>query len=126
MAVPTDRRYLQTHEWFKLDGNLVTIGITKFAADELSDIVHVELPAVGTSIRAGSSFGEIDSVKAASELYSAISGTVQEVNGALADDPALVNRDAFGQAWMIKVQCPDPAPLQKLMDGAAYDQMTAG
>lgn len=126
MGVPNDRRYLQTHEWFKVEGNLVTIGITKFAADELSDIVHVELPAVGTTVKAGASFGEIESVKAASELYSAISGTVKEVNRKLADEPALVNTDSFDAAWMVRVECPDPSPLQKLMDGPAYDRMTAG
>jgi glycine cleavage system H protein len=126
MPVPNDRRYLQTHEWFKVDGQTVTIGITKFAADELTDIVHVELPAVGTQIKAGASFSEIESVKAASELYSAISGKVTEVNERLTDEPALVNSDSFNAAWMIKVACPDPSPLNKLMDGPAYDRMTQG
>jgi glycine cleavage system H protein len=126
MPVPNDRRYLQTHEWFKVDGNLVTIGITKFAADELTDIVHVELPAVGATIKAGASFGEIESTKAASELYSAIAGTVKEVNKKLADEPTLVNSDSFAGGWMLKVDCRDTSPLSKLMDGPAYDKMTAG
>ena len=126
MPVPNDRRYLQTHEWFKVEGNLVTIGITKFAADELTDIVHVELPAVGAQVKAGASFGEIESVKAASELYSAVSGVVKEVNQRLDSEPSLVNSDSFNAAWMIKVDCRDTSPLSKLMDGPAYDTMTAG
>lgn len=126
MSVPNDRRYLQTHEWFKAEGNLVTIGITKFAADELTDITYVQLPAVGKTIEAGQSFGEIESVKATSELYSAISGVVREVNKRLEGEPGLVNSHAFSDGWMIKVDCPDTSPLQKLMDAAAYERMTAG
>ncbi len=123
MPVPNDRRYSQTHEWFKLDGNVVTIGISQFAADELTDITYVDLPAAGSAVEGGSHFGEIESVKATSEMYTAVSGTVQALNERLADEPELINEDAFGDGWMIKVECADPSPLDKLMDGPAYDKM---
>jgi glycine cleavage system H protein len=123
MAVPNDRKYSKTHEWFKADGSVVTIGITKFAADELTDVTYVDLPAVGTQIQAGSRFGEIESVKATSELLTAVSGTVKEVNTRLADAPELVNNDSFGEGWMLKVECPDTGPLATLLDGPAYDKL---
>src|SRR6185436_11091511 len=107
MSAPKDLRYLQTHEWHRLEGDTVTIGITQFAADELTDITFVDLPKVGTKVEANKRFGEIESVKATSDLYSGISGTVTEVNSALSDNPGLVNRDPYGQAWMIKVKMSD-------------------
>jgi glycine cleavage system H protein len=125
MAVRQDCRYTQTHEWFHVDGDTVTIGITQFAADELTDITYVELPEVGSRIKAGSSFGEIESVKATSELYSAVGGTVKEVNARLADEPELVNNDPQGDGWMVKVQTDDLGPLEKLMTAAAYEKMIA-
>jgi glycine cleavage system H protein len=125
MAVPKDRKYAQTHEWFKLDGNVVTIGITQFAADELTDITYVALPPVGKQIKGGGSFGEIESVKASSDLYTAISGAVREVNKRLDAEPELVNNDPFEAGWMVKVECADTSPLDKLMDAAAYDKMIA-
>ncbi|MBN2446624.1 MAG: glycine cleavage system protein GcvH [Phycisphaerae bacterium] len=125
MAVPSDCRFTQTHEWLKVDGNTVTIGITQFAADELTDITFVEMPEVGTMIELGQSVGEIESVKATSELYAAVSGKVVEINARLADAPELVNSDPFGDGWMLKVECSDLAPLEKLMDAAAYEKMIA-
>jgi len=125
MAVPNDRKYSQTHEWFKVDGDVVTIGITQFAADELTDITFVDLPAVGTHVEGGQHFGEIESVKATSELYCAISGEVVEVNQRLTDEPGLVNTDPLGAGWMIKVRAADLSPLQKLLDGPAYEKMIA-
>jgi glycine cleavage system H protein len=125
MAVPNDRKFLDSHEWFKADGNTVTVGISSFAADELTDVTYVELPEVGTQVEAGSPFGEIESVKATSELFSAVTGKVVEVNGRLADEPELVNNDAFGDGWMIKVECTDLSGLEKLKDGPAYDAMIA-
>ncbi len=123
MPVPNDRKYSQTHEWFKAEGNLVTIGISQFAADELTDITYVELPAAGAQIQGGKNFGEVESVKATSELFTAISGTVRSVNPRLAGEPELLNHDPFGEGWMIKVECPDLSPLAKLLDGPAYDKM---
>ena len=126
MAVPADRKYLQTHEWFKVDGKVVTIGITQFAADELTDVTYVQVPAVGSKVEAGKMFGEVESVKATSDLYSAVSGTVKEVNSRLENEPELVNNDPFEAGWMVKIECGDLSPLDKLLDGPAYDQMTAG
>lgn len=126
MPVPNDRKYSKSHEWFKAEGSIVTIGITKFAADELTDITYVELPPVGKEIKAGASFGEVESVKATSDLYSAVSGVVTEVNGRLANEPELVNNDSFGAGWMIKVKCSDLSPLNDLMDGPTYEKTVAG
>lgn len=125
MGVPQDRKYLETHEWHFVDGNTVTIGITQFAADQLSDITYVELPAVGDEIKAESVFGEIESVKATSELYSAVTGKVLEINAALEDAPDLVNSDPFGEGWMIKVAAADLAGVEKLLPAADYDKIAA-
>jgi glycine cleavage system H protein len=120
---PADRKYTKSHEWFKVSSNVVTIGITQFAADELTDITFVDLPKPGTQIAGGKDFGEIESVKATSGLYSAIGGEVIETNAALADEPGLVNSDPFEKGWMIKVKAPDLKPLDGLMDAAAYNAM---
>ena len=122
---PKDCRYSKTHEWFKIDGNLVTIGITRFAADELTDITFVDLPPVGTTITAGKRFGEIESVKATSDLVTSVSGQVIETNPRLANEPELVNNDSFGEGWMIEVRATDPSSLNSLMDADAYDRMLA-
>lgn len=121
MAVPEDRKYSQTHEWFKLDGDIVTIGITQFAADELTDITFVDLPKAGATIEGGTHFGEVESVKATGELYTAVSGEVVESNAKLVDEPGLLNTDPFGEGWLIRVRCTDPSPLEKMLDGSAYD-----
>jgi len=120
MSAPTDRRYLETHEWHQAAGDTVTIGITQFAADELTDITFVQLPKVGTKLEANKRFGEIESVKATSDLYTGVSGTVSEVNSALSDNPGLVNKDPYGQAWMIKVKMSDPKQLDKLLPVEEY------
>jgi len=122
---PTDRKYSKTQEWFKADGDIVTIGITQYAADALTDITFVDLPETGTTIKAASTFGEIESVKATSDLYSAVGGEIVEINGALADQPELVNNDAFGEGWMVKVRVADMSPLDGLMDAAAYEKMVS-
>ncbi len=124
MPVPTDRKYLESHEWHKLDGDTVTIGITQFAADELTDVTYVQLPKVGDSVTAGQPFGEIESVKATSDLYAGVSGEVIAVNDALDADPGLVNRDPHGDGWMIKVRIKDPAELDKLLSQADYLKTT--
>jgi glycine cleavage system H protein len=120
MSAPTDRKYLETHEWHQAVGDTVTIGITQFAADELTDITFVQLPKVGTKLEANKRFGEIESVKASSDLYSGVSGTVTEVNSTLSDNPGLVNKDPYGQAWMIKVKMSDPKQLNKLLPVEEY------
>lgn len=125
MAVPADRKYAQTHEWFKVEGQAVTIGISQFAADELTDITFVELPEVGSDVAPGSSIGEIESVKATSELYTAVGGKVTAVNDALAEEPERLNNDPFESGWMVKLEVSDLSPLEKLMDSATYDKMIA-
>jgi len=120
MPAPTDRRYLQTHEWHKIDGGTVTLGITQFAADELTDITFIDLPKPGAKIRANQRFGEIESVKATSDLYSGVSGTVTEINPALQNEPGLINRDPYGQGWMIKLKADNPADLNKLLSSEDY------
>ena len=120
MAVPSDRRFLQTHEWHKLDGDTVTIGITQFAADELTDVTYVALPKVGDQVSANQRFGEIESVKATSDLYSGLSGTVSAVNEQLTSNPGLVNSDPFNAGWMIKVKATNPAEVNNLLSSEDY------
>jgi glycine cleavage system H protein len=119
-TAPSDRRYLQTHEWHKLDGDIVTIGITQIAADELTDITYVGLPKVGAKVEANGRMGDIESVKATSDLYSGVSGTVTEVNGELTTNPGLVNTDPYDKAWMIRVKASDPSEFEKLLSLEAY------
>lgn len=118
MNVPTDRKYLVSHEWHLPKGELVEIGITQFAADELTDITYVKLPKVGTRISKDAAWGEIESVKATSDLYSGVSGEVVEVNPLLQNDPGKVNTDPYGEGWMIRVR--PTATSEKLLDAAAY------
>src|ERR1700744_2305065 len=120
MPVPTDRRYLETHEWHKRDGNVIIIGITHYAADELTDITFVDLPKVGTKVEANKRFGEIESVKATSDLYSGVSGEVTAVNGELTNNPGLVNKDSYKAGWMIKVKVTDPSQVTKLLSQEQY------
>ena len=124
MPVPSDRKYLKSHEWFLPDGDSVTVGITQFAADELTDITYVDLPEIGTSVTAGESFGEVESVKATSDLMSGVTGEVVEVNADLANDPSLVNSDPHEAGWMIRVKLADPAEMDKLLGDAQYLQQT--
>jgi len=123
---PDDLRYSKEHEWVRVDGSTATIGITSFAADELGDIVFVELPESGASLSQFATFGVVESVKAVSDLYAPISGTVSEVNAALRDQPELLNTDAFGAGWIARVELADPTELDALMDAAAYAELTAG
>jgi len=122
VAVPTDRKYLPSHEWHKLDGDICTLGITKFAADELTDITYVSLPSVGKELTAGKPFGEIESVKATSDLYTGVSGVVTEVNAKLGDAPELVNNDPFNGGWMLKVRIRDRTQHDKLLSAADYEK----
>ena len=122
MSIPSDRKYLPTHEWHKLDGDVVIIGITQFAADELTDITYVALPKVGDKVTANQRFGEIESVKATSDLYSGVSGTVSEINHELAASPGLVNNDPFEAGWMIKITASNPGELDKLLSAGDYQK----
>lgn len=120
MKVPPDRRYAETHEWFLLDDTIVTMGISQYAADELTDITYVELPEVGTRVTVGDVIGEVESVKATSEIFTAVSGSVVAVNTALIDHPELVNDDAFEEGWIVKIKADTPDPLSALMTGKEY------
>ncbi len=124
MQAPTDYRYLETHEWHKAEGDTVTIGITHFAADELTDITFVALPKVGAKVEANKRFGEIESVKASSDLYTGVSGTVVAVNDALNNNPGLVNKEPYQGGWMIKVKVTDPGQVAKLMSSEDYLKKT--
>ena len=123
---PDDLRYSKEHEWVRVDGDRATIGITSFAADELGDIVFVEVPAVGAQLSQFGSFGVVESVKAVSDLYAPISGTVTEVNGALAEQPELLNTDPYGAGWIASVTLADAAELEQLLDSGAYAELTSG
>jgi len=125
VGVPSDRRYLASHEWHKLEGDICTIGITQFAAEELTDITYVSLPEAGREVAAGSSFGEVESVKATSELMSGVTGVVTEVNEKLGDAPELVNESPFDEGWMVRVKVSDPSEHAKLMTAEDYDKQTS-
>ena len=125
MSYPDDLRYSKEHEWVRVDGSRATVGITSFATDELGDIVFVELPEVGASLAQFGTFGVVESVKAVSDLYSPVSGTVVEVNEALRDAPELLNSDPFGEGWIARVELGDASELEALMDADAYAAETA-
>ena len=120
MKVPTDRKYSETHEWYLIDNGLVTIGITQYAADELTDITYVELPEVGATVAVGDAIGEVESVKATSEVLTAVSGEVVEINSALEEHPELLNEDAFEEGWLIKIRAESTEPLTALLDAKEY------
>jgi glycine cleavage system H protein len=119
-GVPDDLRYSQEHEWLRVDGDTARIGITDYAQDELGDIVYVELPKAGTKVSFMGKFGEIESVKVASEVYSPATGEIVEVNAALADAPELVNKDPYGEGWLVAIRLADVGELDKLLDAAGY------
>ena len=123
-TTPNDRKYLESHEWHLIAGDTVTIGITQFAADELTDITYVNLPKVGAKVTANKPFGEIESVKATSDLYSGVTGTVTEVNTQLNNEPGTVNRDPYAAGWMIKVKLANPAEPTQLLSLEDYLKKT--
>jgi glycine cleavage system H protein len=122
---PADLRYTKDHEWVKVDGDVATIGVTDFAANQLGDVVFVDLPTAGKAVEQFATFGVVESVKAVSDLYAPVSGDVVEVNPALAGNPELVNSDPFGNGWMIRVRVADLAQIDGLLDAAAYDRLTS-
>lgn len=123
--VPADLRYTKDHEWVQVEGDTATIGVTDFAAQQLGDVVFVDLPAVGRSLDQFASFGVVESVKAVSDLYAPLSGEVVETNPNLAGTPELVNSDPFGDGWMIRVRVADAEQVAGLLDAAAYEQLIA-
>jgi glycine cleavage system H protein len=118
---PEELRYTREHEWAAIEeGGLVRIGITDFAQDALGDVVYVDVPATGTEVRAGETFGEVESTKSVSDLFSPVSGRITERNEALEKSPELVNQDPYGEGWMIVVEMGDPSEVDDLLDAAAY------
>ena len=118
-------KYATSHEWAAQDGDIVTVGITQYAVDQLTDVTHLQLPKVGAAVHAGSPFGEIESVKAVFDLNAPVSGTVVEVNVPLASDPAPINADCYGAGWLIRVQLAPGAGTAHLADKAKYDEQLA-
>jgi glycine cleavage system H protein len=125
MASPDDRRYSKEHEWLKIDGDTATIGITDYAQDQLGDVVYVDLPEPGTAITQSEKMGEIESVKAVSDLFTPASGEVLEVNQRVVEKPELVNSDPHGEGWLIRIKLGDAPEQDKLLSAADYDALTA-
>ncbi|MBI5561374.1 MAG: glycine cleavage system protein GcvH [Deltaproteobacteria bacterium] len=120
MEFPKDLKYTKEHEWVKLDGNVATVGITDYAQDSLGDVVYVELPQEGGTVTKNEPFGVVESVKAVSDLYSPVSGSVTEVNDAIIDNPEAINEDPYGDAWMIRVEVAGADELDDLMNADEY------
>ena len=119
--VPTDLRYTKDHEWVRIDGDTITVGVTAYAADQLGDVVFVELPDAGRSLGQHATFGVVESVKAVSDLFSPVTGEVTESNPQLAGSPELVNSDPFGAGWMVRIRLAEPGQLDELLDAQAYE-----
>src|SRR5438046_1110671 len=122
---PKKLRYATTHEWAYMEGNICTVGITKFAVEQLTDVVYIELPDPGDNVFAGDSFGEIESVKAVSDLYSPVDGEVTAINDALINDPSPVAKDPFGKGWMVKIKVEPGSTLDKLLTQEQYEKQIA-
>ena len=125
MKLGPKARYAESHEWARMDGDEVVCGITDHAQESLSDVVYVELPEVGDTLEKGDTFGVVESVKAASDLYMPMGGEITAVNEALEDMPELVNQDPYGEGWMLRFSPSDPAEFDDLMDGEAYEAFVA-
>jgi glycine cleavage system H protein len=120
-TTPSDRLYSDSHEWHKVEGDTVTIGLTAFAVQQLTDVTYVQMKPAGAKIRAKDPVGEVESVKTTSDVYSAIAGEITQVNAAAVEDPSLLNSDPYGKGWLIKVKMSDKAGLSALMDASKYD-----
>ena len=125
MSYPSDLRYTDQHEWIRLEGDIAVVGITHHAQDQLGDIVHVELPAVGRQVKRGASACEVESVKAVSDVFAPLSGTVVEVNAGLDGNEAVINSDPHGQGWLFKLRLADTGELAGLLDAASYTALAA-
>jgi glycine cleavage system H protein len=123
MNIPDDRRYTQDHEWARLEGGRVRVGITDYAQDALGDVVFVQLPDVGASLEAGASLGEVESTKSVSDIYAPVAGTVVEVNTDLTDAPQRVNEDPYGEGWICVIEPTDPSAVDALLDADGYQRL---
>jgi glycine cleavage system H protein len=124
--VPEDLHYSKDHEWVRVDGNIAIVGITDYAQDSLGDVVYVELPKPGEKFAANESFGSVESVKAVSEVFSPVSGEIEETNDSLTDEPEKVNTDPYGDGWMIRVTMSAPGEVDSLLTAAEYEDFTKG
>jgi len=126
MNIPAELRYSSDHEWVRVDGDTVTIGITEFAQDALGDVVFVEMPATGRAVSAGDTFSEVESTKSVSDIYAPVSGSISAVNESLESQPELLNSDPYGAGWICRITLTDAAELDSLMDAEAYRALTEG
>jgi glycine cleavage system H protein len=125
MATPKDRVYSKSHEWHKAEGDMVTLGLTQFAVDQLTDVTYVEMKKPGYKFKAGDPIGEVESVKTTSDVYSAVAGEIAEVNSAVVEDPSLLNSDPYGAGWLVKIKVTDAEGLKNCVDAATYDASSA-
>ncbi|UCH87158.1 MAG: glycine cleavage system protein GcvH [Dehalococcoidia bacterium] len=125
MPSPSDRRYTKEHEWVRVEDDLGTVGITDYAQDQLGDLVYLDLPSSGTQVKQLDKLGEIESVKAVSDLYSPVSGELVEVNQEVVDRPELVNQSPYGQGWLVRLRLADPAEVDGLLTAEQYDELIA-
>lgn len=123
--LPADRVYAESHEWHKLEGDMLTLGLTQFAVDQLTDVTYVEMKAPGFKFKAGETVGEVESVKTTSDIYCAVSGEVVEVNAAVVASPELINTDPYGKGWLVKIKVSDKSGLSGLLDAAKYGKQYA-
>ncbi len=126
MNVPEDLRYSVDHEWIRVDGNKVRIGITDYAQDALGDVVFVQIPDVGTAVASGAGISEVESTKSVSDIYAPVAGTIVEVNADLDASPERINGDPYGEGWICTIEVTDPAELDVLLDADAYRKLTEG
>jgi glycine cleavage system H protein len=126
MQIPEDLRYSSDHEWIRVDGGRVTIGITDYAQDALGDVVFVDLPEVGTQVEAATSISEVESTKSVSDIYAPVSGTIAEVNADLGDAPERLNEDPYGEGWICVIELSEPAQVEALLSAADYRQLVEG
>lgn len=124
MDVPPELRYSKEHEWVRVDGDAVTIGVTDYAQDQLGDIVYLDLPSAGSNVSQADKMGEIESVKAVSDLFSPISGEVVEINQEAVDEPELVNSEPYGRGWLVKLRLSDVGEIEGLLSADSYDELT--
>jgi glycine cleavage system H protein len=124
MNVPEDLRYSKDHEWARLEGDRVRVGITDYAQDALGDVVFIELPEVGSTVKLDESFSEVESTKSVSDVYAPLAGTIVEVNTDLADSPERINEDPYGEGWICLIEPDDAGAYESLMDAAAYRELT--
>jgi glycine cleavage system H protein len=122
---PEDLKYTREHEWARVEGDRATVGITDYAQDALGDIVYVDLPAAGTAVTAGERFGEVESTKSVSDIYSPVSGTIVDRNDDLDKSPEIINSDPYGRGWLVVVEVSDPAELEGLMDAESYTKLVS-